>query len=175
MSGLLSFDVSFEVVSPSMLSGHLKAYDVTEVEMNALFGKDLVARNGLCFEATLGDVPTLGRGLRRHQLLKSIEKVTKSQLITHSLSELHELWNFRRTPESLLAQASSSPQTSSLSLASPRPASPDVSNSPASSATASPAPAAAAASSDSKKSAAKKADGSPKQKKVKAKSASKKD
>jgi hypothetical protein len=99
MSHLLSFDVTFETVSGgSMRKGHLKAFDVSELEMNSLFGKDLVQRNGIYFEATLGDIPAHGWGLRRHQLLKSIEKLTKSSLVCHSISPLNELWHFRRTP-----------------------------------------------------------------------------
>ena len=133
--------------------------------MNACFGKDRVKKNGIYFESTVLDVPLHGWGLRRHQLLKQVEKATRSLVISACLGGYSELWLFRRTPESLAMNTSQ--------VLSPRPASPDTSpGSPLSSGSgvkkkSSPAaPAAAETATDKSDSESASADDAPKSKKT---------
>jgi hypothetical protein len=59
-----------------------KCFDMSETEVNYLFGKDRVTKNGVYFEATLPDVAPHGWALRRHQLMKSVEKSTRAQFLS---------------------------------------------------------------------------------------------
>lgn len=101
----------------------IKCFDMTETEVNYLFGKDRVTKNGVYFEANLPDVAPLGWALRRHQLMKSVEKSTRAQFLSiGSLGPFCEVWVFRRTELALNASF-----TTSSALVSPRPSSPDSS------------------------------------------------
>lgn len=102
----------------------IKCFDMSETEVNHLFGKDRVTKNGVYFEATLLDVAPHGWALRRHQLMKSVEKSTRALFLSFgSLSPLREVWVFRRTEAPLNASF-----TTSSALLSPRPSSPDTSS-----------------------------------------------
>lgn len=102
----------------------LKCFDMSESEVNHLFGKDRVTKNGVYFDATLPDVAPHGWALRRHQLMKAVEKSTRALFLSFgSVSNGTELWVFRRTEAPLNASFASA------ALISPRPSSPDTSSS----------------------------------------------